>query len=732
MSLLGAWRNKVGARVLRRVSVVAASGRRLPRCARALWTPAILGFLATAAVVPLLLPAPPPVAAQGIDPNLRFAVVIGNAAYPANELANPHNDARAVTGALREVGFKVKRIEDATRADFRLLVEGLPKSLPKGAVVIFYFAGHAIQYQGKNYLLPVDFKLDKAEDLPGTSLELSDALGALQEAQVGMAIVVLDACRDYPFGPLADAFGDGLANVATSGETLVAYATAAGQVAQDGTGPNSPYTSALITALELPGRDIYDVFRTVRAKVREATEGQQIPWVTGSIESDLVLRKSKVPAIASAPAPDGEPALIQAAYDPADVHWNAIAASADPGDFERFAAAYPQNRLAALAREREQQLLQAGAEPIPALSVDTEVLPTPAGRSLVITPCDRWAADPEDPQRLTEGVPLGLVNTRQAIRDCAAAVEAQPDEPRLNFMLGRALDIAERFAEAEVYYQRAADTGYAAALFGLGRMYRTGRGVTADAERGAQLYLDAAIGGSPSAREAVAFLYEHGWGVPQSNKEMLRWLELTVADGHAPALDYMGNQFRVGKTVPQDYNRAFQLYTIAAGMDNANAISNLARLYRDGTGAPKDVAKAVELYRRAAELGNPFAPYQLSLLYMSGADGVERNPEEARRLLELSADRGYEWAFWQLSKWYEGDKERPADLAQALYYSLIAVEAGKLLRHPSGDQLAAEARERADKLRAKLSPEEVAAAETRAQTWLAQNSLFKFALIYPY
>ena len=72
------------------------------------------------------------------------------------------------------------------------------------------------------------------------------------------------------------------------------------------------------------------------------------------------------------------------------------------------------------------------------------------------------------------------------------------------------------------------------------------------------------------------------------------------------------------------------------------------------------------------------------------------------------------------------------DLAQALYYSLIAVEAGESLRHPSGDQLAAEARERADKLRAKLSPEEVAAAETRAQTWLAQNSLFKFALIYPY
>src|SRR5690606_24197661 len=103
----------------------------------------------------------------------------------------------------------------------------------------------------------------------------------------------LDACRDYPFGSLAEAFGDGLANVATSGETLVAYATAAGQVALDGTGPNSPYTSALIAALELPGRDLYDVFRTVRAKVREATRGQQLPWITGSVETSLVLRQER-------------------------------------------------------------------------------------------------------------------------------------------------------------------------------------------------------------------------------------------------------------------------------------------------------------------------------------------------------------------------------------------------------------------------------------------------------
>jgi uncharacterized caspase-like protein len=187
-----------------------------------------------------------------------------------------------------------------------------------------------------------------------------------------MAIVVLDACRDYPFGPLADAFGDGLANVATSGETLVAYATAAGQVAQDGTGPNSPYTSALITALELPGRDIYDVFRTVRAKVREAF-GQQIPWITAPSNGPRAAR-SKVRAASpprrTASLPD--PGRVTATYGmpspPAIPATSALRGGVSA------------NRLAALARGASSSSCRRGADP--ALSVDTECcLRRPVARS---------------------------------------------------------------------------------------------------------------------------------------------------------------------------------------------------------------------------------------------------------------------------------------------------------------------------------------------------------------
>jgi TPR repeat protein len=669
----------------------------------------------------LLLSGPVSVLAQTVDSGTRLAVVIGNGAYPAAPLANPRNDARAVTGALRELGFKVARVEDATRADFKLLVEGLSQTLAPNSVVLFYFAGHAVQYQGQNFLLPVDFALQRPEDLPGTSLELGEVLQAMQHARVGMTVVVLDACRDYPFGSLAEAFGDGLANIATSGETLVAYATAAGQVALDGTGPNSPYTSALIAALELPGRDLYDVFRTVRAKVREATNGQQLPWITGSVETALVLRQERH-APAGAP-----PGIIQASYDPAQVHWTTIAASNDPGDFLRFVKAHPQAAAVDQARARERELIMDGVEAIPPLAVATEVLPAPVGRSIAVTACDRWATDPEDPQRVTDGIESGLVNTRQAIRDCAIALAADPANPRLAFMLGRALDLAERFAEAETYYRQAAQEGYAAALYNLGLMYRTGRGVPADDQVAAGFYFDSVMQGSLNARKALASLYEHGWGVPQSDAEMLRWLNLAAADGHARSLDYLGTLYRTGRAVPQDHEHAFRLYNIAAGLENPNALANLARLYREGKGAPKDMTRAIELYDQATRLGNAFAPYHLSQIYRDG-DGVVPDPARAEKLLELSADRGYEWAFWRRARWHEEE----GDLAAALYDYLLAIEAGRALNHPSGEQLAAEAREKAEVLRSKLAADTVVAVDARAKTWLAQNSLLKNALIYPY
>ena len=131
-------------------------------------------------------------------------------------------------------------------------------------VAFFYYAGHAVQYRGINYLVPVDYSPEDLASFPEGTLSLDEVLGVMAEAGVGLRILVLDSCRDNPFGSAAEVLGEGLASIETEGETFVAYATTAGNVAEDGaSGPNSPFTAALITALEVPNLDIHDVFRLV-------------------------------------------------------------------------------------------------------------------------------------------------------------------------------------------------------------------------------------------------------------------------------------------------------------------------------------------------------------------------------------------------------------------------------------------------------------------------------------
>jgi TPR repeat protein len=656
-----------------------------------------------------------------IAPALRTAIVVGNGTYPRDELKNPTNDARAMANVLRELGFDVKLAEDLSLEQFRALV-GDPTAFAQGSVALFYYAGHAVQFKGTNYLLPVDFDLSKPEDLPTVSVDLTEVMKDMNDAGVGFSIIILDSCRNYPFGEMAEAFGSGLATVAATGETLVAYSTAAGDVALDGNGPNSPYTSALVSALELPGRDIYEVFRTVRAKVREATNGRQLPWITGSVESELVFRQ-----------PDAENVGDDGRFDLASVLWRSIQKSRDPTDFSKFLALYSNDdELAAKATIRRGELLGAGELELPPVGVETESIPGPSGSAVEVTACDRWASDPLDPQRIAPGVPLNTVNTRQAIRDCAADLTKDPDNPRLNFNLARALDLAERFSEAETYYNRAADQGYGAAFRNLGYMYRNGRGVARDDARAADYYLQASLRGVPAGRDGLGMMYEQGWGVPQSAVDSIYWLSLAAEDNFAPAVDHLGNVYRMGKGVSVDLARARELYERAAFGGNSNAMANLARVHREGLGVPVDVREAVRWYERATELGNPFAPYQLSQMYLKGEKPLRRDPARALKLLQLSADRGYEWAFWRLARFYETGEDGKKDLETAAYYFQIAQAAAESVNNPSGDQLAADAAKKLDDLARTVDPAVLERARARSQAWLTQNGVTQVGLFYQY
>lgn len=678
----------------------------------------LLKNIVTSAVVLTVLQFLPLNAA--IAPAIRTAIVVGNGAYPKDQLKNPTNDARAMASVLRELGFEVKLAEDLRLDQFQALL-GDPAVFAQGSVALFYYAGHAVQFRGANYLLPIDFDLSKPEDLPKVSIDLAKVMDDMSGAGVGFSIIVLDSCRNYPFGELADAFGSGLATVAAKGETLVAYSTTAGDVALDGNGPNSPYTSALVSALETPGQDIYEVFRTVRAKVREATNGRQLPWITGSVESELVFRE-----------PDPASATLTGSVDLASVLWRSIEKSRDPADFTKFLALYSDNELAGKATERRGKLLGAGESELPAVDVETESIAGPAGSTVTVTACDRWASDPLDPQRIAPAVPWNAVNTRQAIRDCVADLAKDPENPRLKFNLARALDLAERFAEAESYYNSAAEQGYGAAYRNLGYMYRNGRGVARDDQRAADYYLKAALRGVPAGRGGLGMMYEQGWGVPQSAADSIRWLNLAAEDNFTPAVDHLGNLYRMGKGVTADLAKARELYERAAFGGNTNAMANLARMHREGLGVPVDVAEAIRWYERATELGSPFAPYQLSQLYLKGEKPIKRKPARALELLLLSADRGYEWAFWRLGRFYETGENGKKDLETATYYFHIARAAAEAVHNPSGDQLASDATKKLEELGRTIDPEVIERAEARARAWLTQNGASQIGLFYQY
>ena len=653
----------------------------------------------------------------------RSALVVGNASYAFSPLLNPINDARAMAGTLGDMGFEVVLLENATQGDLEHALGTMKEDLAHGGLGLFYFAGHAVQYRGINFLLPVDLDLDAARaDLPASSLDISTVLEAMSSAGFGINVVILDACRDYPFGEKIQAIGEGLANVTTAGETLVAYATAAGQVALDGTGPNSPYTSALVSTLELPGTDLYDVFRIVRGKVREATSGRQLPWISGSIESQIVLREDDV-------VPAG---LQLAGVSPDEVHWNTIRSSVDPGDFDRFISVHPRSPHVAQARQRRLKLEAEGRKRIAPLMVTAEPLAAPGDQPLEVTPCDVWTSDPDDLRRITTGVEWGLVNTRAAIRDCAAAVAEDPDNPRLNYNFARALDVAERFTEAESFYRRAAAQNYAAAFKGLGYMHRTGRGRPQNYEQAAEYYYLGALNGLPWAKNALGKLYAVGWGVPKSSGQSLHWVEMAAVDGYDPAIDHLGNIYREGNGVEADPGTAFRYYQAAAALGNTNAMANLARIYLEGSGTAADPQAALSWYQRAVEEGNPYAPYHLGRLYRTGEVLVDRDPRRALALLELAADRGNEWALWQIAEMHaQGDLGAP-NPARAYYYFRLARAAGEQRRNPGTAELAALASEKLEELAAELNAATVAALEAEAETWLAQNTVHQFTLISPY
>lgn len=226
----------------------------------------------------------------GVNRLPRSALVLGNGAYRAVPgLRNPPNDAAAIAKRLSQCGFAATPLIDGGKDDMETAVADFVARLARDkGVGLFYFAGHGVQLGWRNYLLPVDARIAKPDDVPRVTFDLGTLLDGLRKAGNAMNIVVLDACRDNPFA--ADfRTGKGLSQVDAPEGTLLAYATSPGNTASDGEGANGLYTENILKEMGARDTKIEDVFKRVRLDVRRATKGAQVPWESTSLEDDFYL-----------------------------------------------------------------------------------------------------------------------------------------------------------------------------------------------------------------------------------------------------------------------------------------------------------------------------------------------------------------------------------------------------------------------------------------------------------
>jgi uncharacterized caspase-like protein len=242
----------------------------------------------------------------------RVAVIIGNANYPGPAaLKNPLSDATAIERELRKLGFETYTFRDIGSKDLAEVRQTLEKRVRRNTVLFFYYAGHGMQIDGRNYLIPIDTRMTSVDLIADDSLYLGDILASIEKRRPRLATVILDACRDNPFktDPKGPQLTKGLARVDPPSSTVVFYATRPGGVAADGTGDNGLFTQSLLEEIQKPEQPIEVIFRRTSTRVFESSKSEQEPWVEGVIRQEFFL--SRIPNTAVPPAPPA-PALAEA------------------------------------------------------------------------------------------------------------------------------------------------------------------------------------------------------------------------------------------------------------------------------------------------------------------------------------------------------------------------------------------------------------------------------------
>ena len=633
----------------------------------------------------------------------RVALVIGNSDYTKAPLKNPVNDANDVAGALTRLGFQVTLRTNVNRAQMRAAIRDFGQALRTGGIGLFYYAGHGVESKGRNFLIPIGANLASEFELEDEALEANTVLRAMEEAGNPTNIMIMDACRDNPFARSWRSASRGLAQMNAPSGSFIAFATAPGSVAADGSGRNSPFTKHLLSSLSQQDLDIDRVFTRVTAAVAQETGRQQVPWKTSSLTGVFSFSGDLNVSIV-APLPPPAPVAVADPTVNDRVFWESVKDSRNPEELRAYLSQFPRGLFAPLATARLRSL-EAGPAAGVAAPVNPPAPPAPSALPAGLTAEEAYRqgvrlAEENSPTRNdaeavrlfrfgadrghgNAQVYLGFMyeNGRGVPRDDVEAVRLYrlaanqgnaSGQSNLGVMYASGRGVAKDDAEAVRFYRLAANQGNASAQNSLGSMYANGRGVARDDVEAVRLYRMSANQGSARAQANMGWMYENGLGVSKDDVEAARFYRLAANQGNAPAQSNLGVMYENGRGVPRDEAEAVRLYRLAANQGNAPAQSNLGAMYEYGRGVAKDDVEAARLYRLAANQGNAPAQNSLGVMYANGR-GVPKDEAEAVRLYRLAANQGNARAQANLGWMYDtGRGVAKDDVEAARYYRLSA------------------------------------------------------------
>ena len=561
-------------------------------------------LLVVAVLAFVVLATPAVVLADG-----RVALVVGNSTYAhIGRLPNPDNDAADMSAALRRLGFEVTTEFNADRVEMTAALRAFTRRSARADISLVFYAGHGIEMDGVNYLVPVDARLERDVDVRYETVTLDDLL--VSTVGASLRLVILDACRN---NPLARSMQRTTASRSVSGgsfgnlnedllgdETLVAYAAAAGTTAADGRGRNSPYTAALLSHLETP-LEILSLFRRVRAQVLSSTNGAQRPHEYQSLVREHYLTRT---------LGTGTSVTVSAA------------AALDPAAADPPRADAPEMDVAELNIVVLRELAERG---------DAE-------------------AQTEFGERYEHGRGVG--------RDYGVAVswfrraaeqEHAPAQTALGYMYSAGRGVGRDDAVAVSWYRRAAEQGSIRAQYNLGVLFNAGRGVEQDYGAAVMWYRRAAAQGDADAQFALGNMHRDGQGVARDAAAAVAWFRRAAEQGQTGAQHNLGRMYLDGRGVAQDHDAAIAWIRRSAEQGEAYAQNALGALYRDGRGVGQDYGAALAWFRLAAEQGNPAGQSSLGYMYETGS-GVARDEDVAVRWYRRAADQGHAWAQEQLDR----------------------------------------------------------------------------------